>query len=63
MTPAEVRAWRTRHSLTLERAAVVLGIGRRSLCNYEDPEWIGTIPAYVALMCGYIDRYGLPDRP
>lgn len=57
MTPADLKAWLSRHSLTLDTGAYHLGIGRRSLANYVGGH--APVPTYVSLLCWFVDRFGL----
>lgn len=57
MTPAELRQWRKRRSLSQGKAALLLGCGRRSLQNWE--RGVHDIPRYIELACWALEKgYG-----
>lgn len=58
MTPAQLRAWRARLSLSQREAAAALGLSMRGYQNYESGEH--AIPKPVALACAAV-ALGLSD--
>lgn len=57
MTPASLKAWRSRLKLSKVKAAEALGCGRESIRLWEDG--VNPIPRYIALAAAAI-AYGLP---
>lgn len=49
MTPEQFKSWRKTVGLSQEKAAVALGIGRRTVQDYESGAY--PIPLHVALAC------------
>lgn len=66
MTPADLRAWRERLSLTQGEAAKRLGLGKSTYVNYErgarSDGYPVRIPRTVALACAAV-ALGLSDYP
>lgn len=64
MTPQEFHAWRERHGMTQAAAAEALGLavsidGRSSDAVRHYEKGRRQIPRSIALLCRYIDRFGV----
>lgn len=55
MTPAELRAWRSRMGLEQITAAKLLGIGRRTYQRYEGGEV--EPPRFLEFACRYLEKH------
>ena len=59
MTPAQLKAWRTRLGITQRAAAAKLGIGFSTLQGYEKGERSGEpvrIPLYIELATNHLKK-------
>ena len=61
MTARQFQAWMKRNGLSWTTAAERLGVSRRMIGYYVDPDYEPGIPRTVALACWAIDQ-GAPEK-
>ena len=57
MTAEELKSWRERHRLSMQKASEALGCAKNSILNWERGQ---TIPLYIALACA---AYSFGHKP
>lgn len=54
MDADDIRAWRVRRALTIEKAAETLGVSKRAIIHYEGGEY--PVPVTIARLCEALDQ-------